>query len=69
MTRLRYLEVFSAKMYQFLVENLYLQFFLVNFSWSKCKIVNYTRNTLYLGQNTKYRSQITVVYVHAHGFL
>ena len=41
----------------------------MNFSRSKCKIVNNTRNTLYLGQNTsKYCSQIIVVYVHAHVF-
>ena len=34
------------------------------------KIVNNTRNALYLGQNTsKDRSQIIVVYVHANGFL
>ena len=57
-------------MYKFLVGNIYLQFLLVNFSRSKCRIVNNTRNTLYLGQNTsKYRSQVIVVYVHAHGFL
>ena len=48
----------------------YLQFLLVNFSRSKCKIVNNTRKTLYLGQNTsKYGSQVIVVYVHAHDFL
>ena len=48
---------------------LILQFLLVNFSRSKCKIVNYTRNTLYLGQNTsKYSSQIIVVYVHPNVF-
>ena len=36
----------------------------------KKKNVNNTRNTLYLGQTTsKYRSQISVVYVLANGFL
>ena len=31
----------------------------MSFSRSKCKIVNNTRSTLYLGQNTsKYRSQV-----------
>ena len=51
-------------------QNIYLQFLLVNFSRSRSKIVNNTRNTLYLGQNTsKYRSQIIVAYVHANGFL
>ena len=58
-------------MYKFLVEKyVYLQFVLVNFLRSKWKIINNTRNTLYLGQNTsKYRSQIVVIYVHANGFL
>ena len=69
MIRLRYLEVFLPKMYKFLVaKNIYLQFLLVNISRSNSKIVNNTRNTLYLGQNTsKYRSQIIVFYVHANG--
>ena len=57
-------EIISGK------KSLYLHFLLVNISRSKCKIVNNTRNTLYLGQNTsKYRSQIIVAYVHANGFL
>ena len=38
----------------------------MNFSRSKRKIVNNTRNTYILGKTTsKYRSQITVVHVHA----
>ena len=52
-------------MYEFLVENIYLQFLLMNFSRSKLKIVNNTK-----GQNTsKYCSQIFVGHVVANGFL
>ena len=41
----------------------------MNFSSSKRKIVNNTRNTYVLGQNTsKYCSQIIVVHVHATFF-
>ena len=60
----------SPIMYKFLVEKYKLQFLLVKFSRSKWKIVNTTRNTLYLGQTTsKTRSQIIVVYVHENVFL
>ena len=57
-------------MYKFIVEKMYLQFLLVNFSRSKGKIVNNTRNTKMLGETTsKCCSQIIVVRVHANGFL
>ena len=57
-------------MYKFLVEKYKFTILRVNFSMSKWKIVNNTRNTYILGQNTfKYCSQTIVLYVHANGFL
>ena len=68
--RLQYLEAFLPKMYKFLVEKYIFTILACELFKFKMKNCNYTRNTLYLGQNTsKYRSHIIVVYVHANGFL
>ena len=65
-----YLSKALTCMYKFLVEKYIFTIFACELFNVKQKIVNNTRNTLYLGQNTsKYRSQIIVVYVHANGFL
>ena len=49
--RLQYLEVFSPQCTNFWLQNIYLQFLFMNFSRSKWKIVNITRNT-YIWVNT-----------------
>ena len=68
--RLQYLEVFSPKMNKFLVEKYKFSIFAYEFSKVKLKIVNNTRNTKYLGQNTsKYCSRIIEGHVHANDFL
>ena len=53
-------------MYNFAVEKYIISIFANELFKVKMKIVDNTRNTYVLGQNTsKYRSQIIVVYGHA----
>ena len=53
-----------AQMYKFLDENIYLHFLLINFSRSKWKIVNNTRNTCIWVKILLY----VIVHDHANGF-
>ena len=56
-------------MYKFLVVKYIFTIFACELFKVKMKIVNNTRNILYLGQNTsKYCSQIIEVHVHATGY-